>query len=183
MRRIRAKQTLHDEWMAPLEVVRQVNVDYIDTLQWFQINTLFHWRDSWNTALFYLTGHSLKQFQRAASRMANDLKTQKACFTGILRAHHVPDVRYFSSDGLRCLVFDQQSDRRIATYNLNTQKRLHTESLPDVVVVMRMFYDSDDQRWKHERHIQDLPHAWLATTPHPKIDHMIRFTKSIGRDQ
>lgn len=173
MRRLRGGTAEKPEWMAPDDVVQQVRAHYLDAIHWLNDSMLMSWAQQWAGAPNHLSGSYLKRYR-------NLLLTQRDAtpMTGVLRADHGIEVREFSESGGFCLVIDQQTGRRMATYHRKTHERLHTQDLGDGVVVHAMLYDAEDGRWKIGGFLQELPLDWRirATTQ------LSRLPGTIGRD-
>ncbi|MFN8561098.1 MAG: hypothetical protein U0703_05615 [Anaerolineae bacterium] len=107
--------------MAPDDVAQQVRAHYLDAIHWLNDSMLMSWAQQWAGAPKHLNGSYLKRYR-------NLLLTQResAPLTGVLRADHSIEVREFSETGGFCLVIDQQTGRRMATYNRRSHARLHT---------------------------------------------------------
>jgi hypothetical protein len=164
------------EWMAPEEVVQQVGAHYLEAVNWLYESTLLPWSRQWSGANKYLSGTFL-------SRQRNLLLTQRSgenlSITGVLRADHGVEARRFNENGDFCVVIDQQSQRRMATYNRIKRERLHTQDLGDATVVYAMMYDAKDQRWKIGGFIQELPVGWRSR---PLFQELQSLPGGIGRD-
>lgn len=175
MRRLRAGAAQKPEWMAPDDVVQQVRAHYLDATHWLNDSMLMSWAQQWAGAPQHLSGSFLKRFRNLLLTQRDAKGTQ---LTGVLRADHTIEVREFSENGGFCLVIDQQTERRMATYNRKNHQRLHTQDLGDGVVVYAMLYDAADGRWKIGGFLQELPMDWRAhaTTQFPHVP------GNIGRD-
>ncbi len=172
MRRLRGSAQ-KSEWMAPDDVVQQVRAHYLDAIHWLNDSMLMSWAQQWAGAPKHLNGSYLKRYR-------NLLLTQResAPLTGVLRADHSIEVREFSETGGFCLVIDQQTGRRMATYNRRSHARLHTQDLGDGVVVHAMLYDAADGRWKIGGFLQELPLDWRTRA----TAHLSKLPGAIGRD-
>jgi len=143
------------EWMAPPEVVRGVKRDYLATQAW-----LAECSKQWGLLAAELDQHAsgaYRQRQRAA--LAQLVQSPGPRLAATLTANHLLGVRHFSSDGLRCLLIDRQTERTIATSGYWTGRHIHRQRLPDSDIVYRMRYDVKAQRWQIERLVQRLPAA------------------------
>lgn len=179
LRRIHAGVFQKAEWMAPDTVLLQVRSDYLGALQWLQDSALKDWTHRLTHAPLYLSGMFLKRHQHVLKKSTT---LQGPQCIGILRADHQVDVRYFSEDGERCLVIDNQTQRRMATYDLASRERVHTQDLGSCVMVYQMVYDTHARRWKIDAFIQELPQGWGS----PNIARHIRVQAHLrapaGRD-
>jgi hypothetical protein len=179
MRRLRAGEP-RAEWMAPEHVVQQVQADYLAALQWMQESPSQPWAKQWSGASAVMVGPFLRRYQNL---LLNQRGERSAPCYGILRADHRLDVRGFSQDGRRCWLIDQQMGRRIATYNAQTHQRGVTQDMGDGAVVVALFYDARDERWKLETLVQELPAGWgtsrklLDVVPNSPV-----IPRRIGRD-
>ncbi len=168
------------EWMASDSVVRRVEADYLAAQQW-RIETMLDNDTSYLRGLpRYFSGEALIEQQRISLLQ---MRRRRPRLIGVLRAHHRVQVRRFSEDGLTCCVIDQQSERRMATYDYWTKRRLHTQDLGTGVFVYQMRRDSSVQRWKIDQLIQQLPLGWEAF---PFMNSTIQLTDDLplatGRD-
>jgi hypothetical protein len=179
MRRIHAGVARKAEWMAPDEVVNQVRADYLAATHWLQDTMLTAWAQQWSSASSYLSGVALKRFQAILTH--HRTVGAPRCI-GVLRADHEVAVRLFSEDGERCLVVDQQAQRRMATYDSRDHTRLFTQDLGDGAVVYQMVYDTIDRRWKIDEFVQELPLGWGKHKSTRKIRELSAMPTEIGRD-
>ena len=180
MRRVRAgKAAKRAEWMAPDQVVHEVRQNFLESITWLHESGLPIFEPQWASPQFFLTGAALRQHDQLLNQYRADARIQK--FTGVLRMHHQLLVRRFSKDGRRCLVVDCQTERRMATYDVRRQTRLHTQDLGSGAVVYRMAYHARDQRWKIEALVQELPAAWGKRSD-PPIDEIQFMPPASGRD-
>lgn len=178
LRRVNAGAAHKAEWMAPDEVVAQVRADYLAAVHWLQ-ETMLRPAEVWSIqAERYLTGPYLKRYQDwCRQRLQSEPR-----FLGILRADHQVQVRHFSDDGVRCLVIDVQTQRRMATYDVRAQKRLHTQDLGSYAAVYQLRYDTAGKRWKLEAFIQDLPAGWTSANPAERVILSTALPQPAGRD-
>ncbi|HEX2909116.1 MAG TPA: hypothetical protein VHO69_19740 [Phototrophicaceae bacterium] len=179
LRRIHAGVAQKAEWMAPDEVVAQVRADYLEAVQWLQDSAQADATSQLLQATVYLDGLYLARYRTLVNE--NDLQGEPR-FIGVMRADHQVQVRHFSEDGRRCLVLDQQTQRRMATYDRRQQTRLHTQDLGDETVVYQMVYDSRAQRWKIEVFIQELPAGWGSASGSQRVRLAFRLPAATGRD-
>ena len=156
MRRVHAEA----EWMAPEEVIHQVRLHYLESLNWLHDSMFGSWATQWSDASTYLHGAFLKRHQQA---LLTSRDSKLPSIVGVLRCDHTLEARHFSQQGGDCLIVDHQVGRRMATYNRDTQERLHTQDLGDGAVVYRMHYDAKSRRWKLEQFVQELPVGWGST--------------------
>ncbi|MFN8376728.1 MAG: hypothetical protein U0694_28125 [Anaerolineae bacterium] len=165
------------EWMAPENVVEDVNRDYLAAMRWLQESVLGQWGQQWSAAPAFLSGAYLRRYQ--AILMDYRARGVPRCL-GVLRADHHIDVRHFTEDGKRCLVVDYQVGRRMATYHSRTLTRLHTQDLGDTTVVYQMAYDAESRRWKIENFVQELPLGWGSRARHIRL--LSALPETVGRD-
>jgi hypothetical protein len=165
--------------MTPDTVLFQVRSDYLGALQWLHDSALKVWSHQLTYAPLYLSGSFLQRHQRALKQMAGSPAPH--CI-GILRADHQVDVRYFSEDGEHCLVIDHQTQRRMATYDLESRTRLHTQDLGSCSVVYQMICDVRTRRWRIDSFIQELPLGWGNPGVARHIKMQVNFSAPVGRD-
>ncbi len=179
LRRLHAGSAYKGEWMAPDTVVNQVTSDYLAAIHWLHNSALSERSRQWAMAPVYLDGSYLKRYQRVL------LHYQSAGLPralGVLRADHQVMVRHFSEDGERCLVIDNQTERRMASYDMHTRERLHTQDMGDSSLVYQMCYDESSDRWKIESYIQELPVGWNSLQVSQRIRVLSSLPASTGRD-
>lgn len=179
MRRLQAGVGRKGEWMAPDEVVEGVRGDYLAAMRWLQEHGLAPWQYRWRVAPTYLSGPYLRRFQAILTQQ--DRKGAPAV-AGVLRADHQLTVRHFSEDGETCLVVDQQTQRRMATYDRRTQDRVTTQDLGDGALVFRMRYDGVERRWKIDDFVQELPQGWGQHATTRRIRELPALPTVLGRD-
>ena len=179
MRRVPAGLARAPEWMAPDEVVEQVRADYLSSLRWMHDHMLSAWQYQMANAPTYLSGGFLK---RHHAILTQNRSIGEPRGVGILRADHQVLVRHFSEDGERCLVVDQQAQRRMATYDPRSHERVQTQDLGDGAVVYLMRYDLIDRRWKIDEFVQELPPGWGGHIPSRRIRELATLPTSVGRD-
>lgn len=179
LRRVHAGVPRLAEWMAPDEVVNQVRADYRTSVGWQHDNVLQSLSHQWLEAPQYLSGIYLKRY-RAILHIQRQARPPAT--VGVLRADHRIEVRRFSAQGDRCLVIDYQTQRRMATYDYEARARLHTQDMGDCAVVYQMLYDSDSQRWKIDKFIQQLPPGWGNPAAVRHIEVMTDLPTASGRD-
>lgn len=178
MRRVHAGKARRAEWMAPEQVVHEVRQNFLEAVTWLHEGGLPVFEPQWTSPQYFLTGEALSHHERAVVQYRQD-RVRK--FAAVLRMHHQVLVRRFSKDGRRCLIVDYQSERRMATYDVRRQLRLHTQDLGSGVVVYRMAYHPRDQRWKIEAFVQELPAAW-GKRSQPRIEEVQFMPPAEGRD-
>lgn len=179
MRRIHAGVASKAEWMAPDEVVQQVTANYLTAVRWLHDQMLSASVQQMNAAPIYLSGAYLKRFATVVSSYRNKGLPR---FLGVLRADHTVTVRSFSEDGERCLVVDQQAQRRMATYASRSHERIGTQDLGDGAVVYKMVYDRVDNRWKIDEFVQELPSGWGQRKAARHLRELALMPSTIGRD-
>jgi hypothetical protein len=167
------------EWLAPVDVTRQVECDYRAALHWLQKSVFDTWNKQWTTAPLFLAGSYLRRYQKLLSDYRS---VRMPRYIGILHSEHQVDVRHFSEDGERCLIVDCQTQRRMVTYNYLMQRSLQTQALDDGVVVYQMVYDKDAQRWKIEAFVQELPMGWQNRSISRQVLLVSALPPTIGRD-
>ncbi len=140
------------EWMAPPQVVEEVIWDYREALDWLA-TCAGNWGRFAQGLERYTAGSYFKSQRRALAALVD----QKPRLGVELTAAHSYSVRYFSSDGLRCLLIDHQTDRTLTTTSYWTGRVLHQQRLEDGAYVFQMAYELAEKRWKIERLIQQLP--------------------------
>ena len=144
-----------------------------------QENRLSHWLHQAKAAPRYLSHQQLKHCYKV---LRSEQLGNAPCCVDVLRADHHVSIRHFSEDGGRCLVIDQQSHRRMATYDYTSQTRLHTQDLGDCTLVYQMHYDLGDHHWKIAAFIQQMPTGW----DHPSVSRLLEWMpdtpRRMGRD-
>ena len=179
MRRLRSGN-LRADWMAPDHVVQKVEKDYLTAVEWLQDSPILSWAQQWRVAPDLLAGPYLRRFQHLLLRQRSD---RPSPVYGVLRADHALEVRGFSEDGRRCWLIDHQFDRRMATYDVRTHERIVTQDLGDSALVMCLLYDTEDERWKPESLIQELPTGWNSRRNKiALVPELTDSTQRIGRD-
>ncbi|MEL6151738.1 MAG: hypothetical protein AAFR56_19070, partial [Chloroflexota bacterium] len=152
LKRMHAGSATRAEWIAPDNVLQQVEEHYMEALYWLQdaaVNPPEHTTE----AETYLCGNLLWRYRKQA-----DYHTAlPAIFTGILRADHAINVRQFSDDGKQCIVVDTRTEQRMASYDAGTHHRLLTQHVDEETLVYSMVYDVDAARWKLDAFVQALP--------------------------
>ncbi len=157
------------EWMAPEEIVRDVESDFLAAQRWMADSLTSGYVRFLREAPQYLTGNYLKS---ELNNAGTQVRKHGPRLLGVLQAHHYLQVRYFSDDGLACYVVDHQTRRRMITYDLWKMHRLHAQDLGEGVYVYRMAYIRSERRWKIEDLIQQLPLGWGMETAHSATIHL-----------
>lgn len=173
MRRLRTEA----EWMAPDDVVQVVRLHYFEAVNWLHDSTFESWAAQWSDASTYLNGAYLKRHQQS---LLTSRDARLPAVVGVLRCDHTIEVRHFSEQGGDCLIVDHQTGRRMATYNRETQQRLHTQDLGDGAVVYQMHYDPRTRRWKIEQFVQELPVGWDSARR--RLREIGTLPSTLGRD-
>jgi hypothetical protein len=179
MRRIQAGVARKTEWMAPEDVVSQVRDDYLASTRWLQDHVMAPWKHQWDNAPTYMSGPYLRRYQTVLTQQG--VIGPPRGF-GILRADHHVSVRHFTEDGERCLIIDQQLQRRMATYDSRTHDRVMTQDLGDGALVFQMRYDALDRRWKIDEFVQELPLGWGRRRSSHHIRELSALPTTVGRD-
>jgi hypothetical protein len=178
VQRIHAGVSDKAEWMASETVKQQVITDYLAAQSWLAQAQLTNYLYCLMNLPHHFSGTQLIELQRLIKLQ---MQRNRARFIGILRANHNVTVRRFSEDGLSCLVVDQQSERRMATYDYWSKNRIHTQNLGGGVLVYRMCLDRLSGRWKIDEYIQQLPDGWENLPPGLiKLSDTLPMT--VGRD-
>jgi len=147
------------EWMAPDEIVRNVEADYLAAQRWMGEASLAGYARFLNEAPAYLVGSYLKRQQKIVSLLMQGSKP-RVRFVGVLQARHELHVRHFSDDGLSCYLLDCQTARKMITYEYWHARRINSQNLLSGTYVFRMEYDRTARRWKIEDLVQQLPLGW-----------------------
>ncbi|MFW5709070.1 MAG: hypothetical protein ACOCX5_02500 [Chloroflexota bacterium] len=179
MRRMNPGNVQRAEWMAPEYVIQAVKSDYLTATRWILNSVTDPWAQQWSAAPFYLSGLYLKRHQEILKHYRVGRPLQHV---GILRCVQDVTVRNFSEDGERCLVIDHQTERRMATYHVQTQERLNTQDLGKGSYVYEMVYDRQAKRWKIDRYIQQLPIGWHSRGRSKRLRTLVTLPPVIGRD-
>lgn len=163
------------EWIAPVDVIEAVTVDYISFYTYAAERLRQGWVAYGRDLNHYLTEDMLTE-QRESISMR--LQSDRGRVLDVLRADHDIQVRNFSGDGLRCVVIDHRSDQRLATYDYWRGSRLHTQDMGAGTYVYEMAYDQRANKWKLARFVQSLPPG----TRQPGTL-MLTLPHTAGRDQ
>ena len=164
------------EWMAPPEVMRAVKHDYLDTQTWLA-ECANHWGRLATELEQHATGDYLRR-QRAA--LAQLVGSPGPRLAASLTAQHQLGVRHFSSDGLRCLLVDRQTERSMDTSGYWTGRTVQRQRLSDCDLVYRMRYSVPARRWQIERLVQRLPAAPAGA--HVRVSVTAELPAAAGRD-
>jgi len=179
MERLHAGSIDRATWMAPDAVVRSVQQDFLEVMQWLPESISHSWSQQWTSSGYYLSGQYLKRHQEILKHYRTG-KTPR--YNGVLRCAHDVEVCEFSDDGERCLVIDRRTSCRMATYDYWTQSRVSTQDMGDSIEVYLMVYDSEDRRWKVDQFVQQLPASWRVGRKSRRIRLLKTMPPSIGRD-
>ncbi len=147
------------EWMASDETVHNVEADYLAVQRWLIEAALCDYMTFLRDLSRNFSGDALREHEKTVKL---HMRKRGPRLIGVVRAHHQVQVRRFSDDGQTCYVLDHQTERRMATYDYWTKRRLHTQDLGAGVYVYRMLFDRGLQRWKIDQFIQQLPTGWDA---------------------
>ncbi len=145
--------------------------DYLAAVEWLAESALLETERQWNDAQYFLSGQFLHRHRIL-------LEQSPPPFIGILRSVRQVSVQTIPSIQNRCLIVDQQSHRRMATYAYETLRRCFTQDLGDATVVIEMKFDRLHNRWKLHHYIQEIP--GLVHTAN--IDILANLPSAIGRD-
>jgi len=168
------------EWMASEDIVRRVEADYTIAQQWMADALLNNTIDYLNGVSRYFCSEALAEQQRITGLQMNKRGPR---LVGVMRAHHHVQVRRFSDDGMLCYLLDHQAERRMATYDYWTKRRLNTQDLGAGSYVYEMQYDSVAARWKIAKLIQQLPLSWgMSTATQSPLRFSDNLPSSAGRD-
>lgn len=135
--------------------------DYLRAQAWL-LETSLHWGRMAEDLPHFASGAFLARQQRAIAAL---MHTREPRLASYLRALHSVTVRHFSSDGLHCLVIDQQTERMLMTRHYWTGKVITQQRFGDTALVYRMSYDLQDRRWKIDQLVQELPPAFGPSPP------------------
>ena len=182
--RVNAGVSHRAEWLASRDTVQRVQANYLTAQHWALEAQLSSYTLYQRELPRYFAGELLAEQMRA---IEVQLRRRSPRLVGCLRAHHQLQVRRFSDNGLNCCLLDFQTERRMATYDYWSKRRLHTQNLGDGVYVYLMIYDLAADRWKPARLIQQLPLGWDGSTVgNSPVRIPIRLTdelpSSAGRD-
>jgi len=157
LNRINAGVAHRGEWIASRDTRQQVQADYLAAQNWVLETQLSSYTLYQRELPRYFSGELLAEQSRIIDIQ---LRRRSPRLVGALRAHHQLQVRRFSDNGLSCCLLDYQTERRMATYDYWSKRRLHTQNLGDGVYVYLMIYDLAADRWKLAQLIQQLPAGW-----------------------
>lgn len=180
MTRLNAGAGTKAEWMAPPQVLEEVIWSYREGQEW--VGTC---AANWGRFAEGLERYTVGPYFKQQRRVLASLVDQKPRLAAELTAAHAYQVRYFSSDGLHCLLIDSQTARVVTTASYWTGLPLHAQRLEDAALVYRMAYDLAEKRWKIEKLIQQLP-LGTPLESHPATPARVRVAASLpvtaGRD-
>lgn len=140
------------EWMAPPQVIEDVVWNFREAQEWLE-TCAANWGRFAEGYERYLAGSYLKLQRRVLASLVN----QKPRIALVQSAAHQYSVRHFTSDGLHCLLIDQQTARVLTTSSYWSGQMLHQQRLEDRAYVYQLVYELTEKRWKIERFIQELP--------------------------
>ncbi len=168
------------EWMASETVVHSIEADYLSAQAWIVDALLCDYMAYLRDLPHYFQGDCLRDQERLAKLQ---MRKRGPRLIGILRANHRVQVRRFSDDGQTCYLLDHQTERRMATYDYWSKRRLHTQDLGEGVYVYRIVHDRATHHWKIDQLVQQLPLGW-DTFPlsNPAIRLMDELPIAAGRD-
>jgi|CXWL01.1.fsa_nt_gi hypothetical protein len=166
------------EWMAPPQVVEQVAWDYRAAQEWVAMCAA-NWGKFASRIDNYTTGVYLQQ-QRLI--LAALVQSRKPRLTTEFSAVHTLSVRYFSSDGLRCLLIDRQTSRAVTTLDYWSGRSLCRQQLDDRAFVYQLQYDAQDNRWKIAQLVQELPLGWENGKTKGRVKVSAELPVAAGRD-
>ncbi|MCC7362427.1 MAG: hypothetical protein IT317_23305 [Anaerolineales bacterium] len=153
LNRVNAGAGTRAEWMAPDTVGRAIMRDFLATQEWLA-GAARDWGRLARELDQYASGVYRQRQQNALGRL---VQMRGPRLASVQTAQHTLAVRHFSADGLRCLVVDYQRERALQTQQYWSGALVHTQRLPDAVLVWQMAYDVHDRRWKVDRLVQRLP--------------------------
>ncbi|RMG75753.1 MAG: hypothetical protein D6711_05795 [Chloroflexi bacterium] len=177
LRRVNAGIAYQAEWMAPDEICRRVELDYLEAMQWLKNSQSLPWEMQWEGVSHYFTELQLKRHQAILKQYRIGHIPR---YLGVFECLHQVTVRHFSEDGERCLVIDDQVERYMLTYRIRTSQIHTTQKLPPATLVYEMRYDFQMRRWKVARYIQQLPPGWQYSTRYITLSSVL--PPSTGRD-
>lgn len=153
LERLNAGAGKRAEWLAPVPVQRAVKRDYLATQRW-----LAECAADWGLLARELDDHAAGAYlrrQRAALGLL--AQTRGPRLAGVLSVDHQLQVRHFTTDGLRCLLIDRQTERVANTRHYWSGQPVATQRLPAATLVVQMVFDLRRRRWLIERLVQTLP--------------------------
>ena len=134
-------------------MVRAVKRDFLSTQSWLE-ECAADWGLLARELEHHAAGAYLKRQRAALGLLA---QTRGPRLAAVLTSEHHLQVRQFTSDGLRCLLIDRQSQRLVSTRRYWDGRPVASQRLPEAALVFQMVYDLQRRRWKIERLIQTLP--------------------------
>jgi hypothetical protein len=179
LRRLHAGVSRRAEWMAPDEIVRGVEADYLAGQRWMAETLLLGYSKFVKEASQYFAGAYLKWQQKAVNMQ---LQAAHCRYIGVLQAEHELSVRHFSDDGLSCFLLDCQTERKMVTYEYWQLRAVNSQNLARGTYVYRMVYDRAARRWKVEDLVQQLPLGWDCHTANIAIRLEESLPSVLGRD-
>jgi len=178
MTRLKPGTGAEAEWIAPPAVLHAVRQDFLATQTWATNRTL-NWGHFAHELPDYLSGHYLSRQTRALQMLTTTSRAPRLALEE--RVTHTLTPRYFSSDGLRCLLIDWQTERLLITRQYWSQRVVQQQRLDDTAYVFQMVYDREQHRWKIERLVQELPLGWGQPRT-SKVALTTKLPARIGRD-
>jgi hypothetical protein len=166
------------EWMAPPQVVEQVTWDYRAAQGWVAMCAA-NWGRFASRLDNYTTGAYLQQQRRVVAAL---MQSRQPRLTTEFSAVHTLSVRYFSSDGLRCLLIDRQTSRAVTTLDYWSGRPLCRQQLDDRAFVYQIQYDTQDNRWKIAQLVQELPLGWENGKTKGRVKVSAELPVAAGRD-
>ncbi len=155
--RLRTQPSAGSVTVPASDLVGTIQTDYRAALAWQQKSIVLHTARQWREAALYLSGEYLHDYRVTLQHYST--ANMPRC-VGILRADHHIEIRDLSPDCRQCLLLDTQFDRRMATYDGHTGRRLHTQDLGSGVLIYRMVFDERHHRWKIDAFVQELQLGW-----------------------
>lgn len=166
------------EWMAPPQVVEQVAWDYRAAQEWVAMCAA-NWGKFASRIDNYTTGVYLQQQRRILAAL---VQSRKPRLTTEFSAVHTLSVRYFSSDGLRCLLIDRQTSRAVTTLDYWSGRSLCRQQLDDRAFVYQLQFDAQGNRWKIAQLVQELPLGWENGKTRGRVRVSAELPVAAGRD-
>ncbi|TVR23424.1 MAG: hypothetical protein EA396_04110 [Anaerolineaceae bacterium] len=179
MRRVNAGTVDKAEWMAPDEVVEQARAHYLEAMDWLLHSQTHALSERMAKTPHYFSGEQRRYHLELLNYYRHFEKMQ---YVGVMRCVHNVSVRHFSQDGERCLVIDDQTGCRMATYHIASGERCNTQDLGEATLVYQMAYDKTAERWKVDRYIQQLPAGWRSRRKSSRVRLHTMLSPFPGRD-
>ena len=120
--RLNAGQRSRAEWMAPSGVIEQVILDYQIAQKVLMACAISNWGKFAERLDSYTAGPYLA-YQRKA--LASLMQARNPRLAAEFSAKHDLAVRHFTTDGLRCLLVDRQTQRAVSTSAYWSGRELH----------------------------------------------------------